>query len=152
MSETAITILSAMLGGGLIGGIASVVVKLLEQRKTNADAEKSSAEATETLSDTALELVKGLRQELADVRADRERDQCAMRELEATVKGLTVRVQTLERALEEADSDLRALECQHDAHERQHTEVVNGANDLSDQISGMGAKPVYIPPPRVKRS
>lgn len=60
------------------------------------------------------------------------------------IDGLIIKVNYLERALQESDEARCEAEAQRD-------QVIDGANDLHEQVTSLGVQPVYRPPERPKK-
>ena len=130
-----------------------------EKHRIDAEKERIEADASEKISAAALSLVQPLTDKIEQLEKNLAAQQCTIdtqqstiNDLQATIKAMQLDSAAKDKAFQDVVVRVRVLETALCEAETEIHELTNGANDLADQVAGMGAKPVYIPPPRVKRS
>lgn len=109
------------------------------RRKDAAEADKSGAEAADQISDTALSLIKPLKEELAELHSSKTNLERRIAELEwnARIKDMAILdLQNLDRSKDRRISQL----------ETEQEDLICGINRLIEQIEGLGQVPVWRPP------
>ena len=102
---------------GVLGLMSGLLILFADRRRRGADADLSSAEAANLLTEAALSLVEPL----------------------------NIRILELEKAHATQAASLKAMSCRIQKLERERDVLFRGAVDLTFQVLHLGAKPVFDP-------
>ena len=103
-------VISGLLGGGLVLGIVALLKVKPDNRKTNAEADRMSAEAWALLVKAQSEDIIRLRLRIEALEADKEENEKSIDEYELQVAGLKAENESLRRKVADLESKVKALE------------------------------------------
>lgn len=116
----------------LIGAVPGFLALAVQRRKQTAEIEKIKANSVGSLTDTALELVASLREEMQQLRDH-------IKEQAAEFEGLRER-------LKNQTCELEKLQTKHDRMVRLMRELLEGIARLAKQVEDLGGHPAFVVP------
>ena len=116
----------------LIGAVPGLLALLVQRRKQRAEIGKLKANTAESLTDTALDLVTSLREE--------------MQQLRNRIKEQALEFECLRERLKNQTGELEKLQTRLDRMVRLMRELLEGIARLAKQVEKLGGHPVFVVP------
>ena len=116
----------------LIGAVPGLLALVMQRRKQRAEVEKLKANAVGSLTDTALDLVTSLREE--------------MRQLRSRTKEQALEFECLREKLKNQAAEMERLQDRLDRMVRLMRELLEGIARRAKQVESLGGHPVYVVP------
>jgi len=116
----------------LIGAVPGLLALLMQRRKQSAEIGKLKANTVESLTDTALDLVTSLREE--------------MQQLRNHIKEQAEKFESLRERLKNQTCELEKLQAKHDRMVRLMRELLEGIARLAKQVKDLDGHPAFVVP------
>ena len=116
----------------LIGAVPGFLALVAQRRKQRAEIGKLKANTAESLTDTALDLVASLKEE--------------MQQLHDRIKEQALEFDSLQGRLKNQTCELEKLQTKHDRMVRLMRELLEGIARLAKQVEDLGGHPAFVVP------
>jgi len=116
----------------IIGAVPGLLALIVQRRKQGAEVDKLKANAIGSLTDTALDLVTSMKEELQLLRVRTKEQGLEFEDLRERLKSQTI--------------ELVKLQARHDRMVRLMRELLGGIASLAKQVEDFGGHPVFVVP------